>query len=74
MIARVWFRKSGASDGLWWTAEIDGEEWACANIEFRTPARTEWERDADRARAEQRHYIEATIAGFRWDGPNLVLE
>jgi hypothetical protein len=73
VIVRVWFRKGGADDGLWWSAEIDGVEWACASVEFAAPCSTGWEDLADRPRAEQRHFIQTTAAGFRWDGHRLVL-
>ena len=73
MIARVWFRKSGADDGLWWHADIDGSEWFCSEVEFRVPTRTSWEKRDDRPRLEQRHFIEAWIDGFHWDGARLVL-
>ncbi len=73
MIARVWFRKAGASDGWWWTAELDGTEWNCADVEFRVPTRTAWERDEARPRDEQRHFIEATASRADWQGARLVL-
>lgn len=73
MIVRVWFRKGGASDGLWWTAEIDGVEWACAAVEFAAPCSTGWEQLRDRPREEQRHFIQAHVSCHRWEGPRLIL-
>jgi hypothetical protein len=73
VIARVWFRKGGASDGFWWESEVGGAKWLCADVEFRVPSRTEWERDPDKPRGEQRHFIEAEATDFHWDGPRLVL-
>jgi hypothetical protein len=73
-VVRVWFRKGGASDGLWWEAEFRGETWGCSDVEFRCPARTQWERDEQRPRSEQRHFIEATASRVEWDGARLVLE
>lgn len=73
MRARVWFRKGGASDGLWWHAEIDGAEWLCSDVQFNGPSRTAWEQDPAKPRAEQQHFIEAEIVGFSWTGPALVL-
>ncbi|HEX5076796.1 MAG TPA: hypothetical protein VFW03_26550 [Gemmatimonadaceae bacterium] len=73
MIVRVWFRKGGASDGRWWTAQLDGEEWHCAAVSFLVAAKTGWESDASRPRAEQRHFIEASATRATWDGPNLIV-
>ena len=73
MIVRVWFRKGGASDGRWWTAEIDGEAWHCSDVVFGVPTRTAWERDESKPRSEQRHFIEAEAAAFHWDEATLVL-
>lgn len=73
MIVRVWFRKGGASDGRWWQASIDGDEWLCSEVELRVPSTTGWEADSSKPREEQRHFIEAHPSGFHWDGAKLVL-
>ena len=73
MIVRLWYRPNGATDGLWWTLEIDGAKVHASSVTANTPWRTGWEQLAGKPRCEQKHFIQTEASSVEWRENEAVI-